>query len=362
MENWRIHPHRPIPRLHLICSVAAISAGIFCTAELSLAQLPAFGTTSAHDPSTLTEFAPGDFVYFCTGWGIPSRYSTDMIHWNAGAPVFSTPPAWTTTAVPGAGNDFWAPDVSYFDGEYHLYYAVSTFGSQTSAIGMATTPTLNPSENDFQWTDHGPVIQSNTSSPYNTIDPSILQNTDGTLWMSFGSYWNGIYVTQLDPSTGLRKPNTSPVQIADNSSIEASYLYQHNGYYYLFVNFGQCCMGVNSTYNIRVGRSTSITGPFLDENNKPMLHGGGTLLLGSEGKYIGPGQVGILDDNNQYWMSYHYYDGTNNGAPTYALEQLYWTVNNWPTLTPVPEPAVCLAAGAVFLYPRRRRSGLTTRR
>ena len=174
-------------------------------------------------------------------------------------------------AVPGFTGNFWAPDISYFNGLYHLYYAVSTFGSQVSAIGLATNPTLDPSDPSYQWTDQGPVIESSNGSPYNCIDPSVTFDTSSNLWMSFGSFWNGIYMVQLDPSTGLIN-TSSPGRIheafntASGDPIEASYLYHHGNYYYLFVNWGTCCAGVNSTYNIRMGRSTNITGPYLDNN------------------------------------------------------------------------------------------------
>jgi arabinan endo-1,5-alpha-L-arabinosidase len=251
--------------LQTTTGIATIFAAIFVACHPAAAQLPATGVTGAHDPSAVTEYGSNSFIYFATGQGIVSRTSNNLTNWAAGPSVFASPPSWTETAVPGFTGLFWAPDVSYFDGEYHLYYAVSTFGSQVSAIGMATSESIDPSNHNYDWVDHGPVIQSTTGSPYNTIDPSILVNTDGSVWMSFGSYWDGIYIAQINPATGMRENNTV-TRVADNSQIEASYLYQHNGYYYLFVNFGMCCDGVNSTYNIRVGRSTSITGPFLDEN------------------------------------------------------------------------------------------------
>jgi arabinan endo-1,5-alpha-L-arabinosidase len=340
--------------LSISITAVAICAGMLSSGHSAKAQLPAMGVTGAHDPSAVTEYGSDSFIYFATGQGIVSRTSNNMINWTAGPSVFASPPSWTETAVPGFTGLFWAPDVSYFDGVYHLYYAVSTFGSQVSAIGMATSASIDPSNHNYEWVDHGPVIQSTTGSAYNTIDPSILVNTDGSVWMSFGSYWDGIYIAQINPATGMRENNTV-TRVADNSQIEASYLYQHNGYYYLFVNFGMCCMGVDSTYNIRVGRSTSITGPFLDANGNPMISGGGTLLLGSEGKYIGPGQVGILDENNQYFMSYHYYDGDNDGDPTFAMDQLYWTGNNWPSLTPVPEPAWLIGVAVLPILMRRQR-------
>jgi autotransporter-associated beta strand protein len=294
--------------------------------------------TSAHDPSTLIHEG-NEYFYYADGQGINARTSFDMEHWSAGPPVFSTTPSWLATAVPGFTGYFWAPDVSYFGGQYHLYYAASTFGSQVSAIGMATNPTLNPNDlANYKWTDQGSVIQSNSSVPYNAIDPSILQDTNGSLWMSFGSYFSGIYLSQLDPNTG--KPISSAVQqiaassqVPGKSAIEASYLYHTDGYYYLFVNYGMCCMGVNSTYNVRVGRATSVNGPYLDQGGVDMRNAGGTLFLSTNGKYIGPGQVGIMQQGNNFWMSYHYYDGTNNGAATYAIQQLYWTDLGWPSLT-----------------------------
>jgi arabinan endo-1,5-alpha-L-arabinosidase len=336
-------------------AIVLSATALTCWASKLIADpILATGDTGAHDPSAVTMFGSSNFIYFATGQGIVSRRSNDMINWVDAPPVFATPPAWTETAVPGFTGFFWAPDVSYFDGLYHMYYAVSTFGSQVSAIGMATNVTMNPSSFQYDWVDQGPVIQSTTGNDYNAIDPSVLADTNGSVWMSLGSYNDGIYVAQINPTTGMRE-NSTLTRIADNSSIEASYLYQHNGYYYLFVNFGSCCMGVDSTYNIRVGRSTSITGPYFDENGVPMVSGGGTLLLGSEGRYIGPGQVGIMDDNNQYWMSYHYYDGDNDGTPTFALEQMYWSADNWPTLTVSPEPALLALLIAMPLTLRRRR-------
>jgi autotransporter-associated beta strand protein len=305
----------------------------------ALAQiLPAYGVTGAHDPSTLLQYptATGtEYLYFSTGQDILSRVSYNMENWQNGPTVFSasTIPAWTTTAVPGFTGDFWAPDVAYFDGLYHLYYAVSTFGSQVSAIGMATNTTLNTLDfTNYKWVDQGEVIGSTNGSAYNTIDPSILVQSNGSVWMSFGSFWNGIYLTQINPSTG--KPLNSTVeQIAYNSSIEASYLYHQGNYYYLFVNWGTCCDGLSSTYNIRMGRSTSVNGTYYDENGVAMTNGGGSLLLGTEGNYVAPGQIGIMPQGNADWMSYHYLDSNNNGAPTYALRSLYWTNQGWPTVT-----------------------------
>src|SRR5262245_52421519 len=158
------------------------------------------GNLNAHDPSTVIHLN-GKYYFFYTGTGVLSKTSTNRTNWTNGPSVFATAPSWIATAVPGNTNrNYWAPDVAFFNNQYHLYYSVSTFGSQDSAIGLATNPTLDPAAPNYQWTDRGPVIQSNPGQdPYNTIDPAIIQTSTGDIWMAFGSFWNGIYLTQLDP-------------------------------------------------------------------------------------------------------------------------------------------------------------------
>lgn len=295
------------------------------------------GHLGAHDPSTVVK-CKDRYYLFATGQGITSRSSADKVFWTAGPRVFTSPPAWTTNAVPGFTGTFWAPDVLYFSNRYHLYYSVSTFGSQVSAIGLVTNPTLDPTDPDYQWTDRGPVIVSTNGLAYNTIDPSLTWDTSGKLWLCFGSYWNGIYLTQLDPATGLRiTPNSTTYRLADSSSIEASYILPYGGYYYLFCNWGSCCDGVDSAYNIRVGRSTSITGPYLDRNGVNMVSGGGTLFMRASGKYAGPGHVGILSEGGNLLLTHHYYDANSwdsgygaYGTPRFAMLPLSWTADGWP--------------------------------
>src|ERR1700761_7637803 len=145
------------------------------------------GFLDAHDPSTMTPCA-GNYYIYSTGQGILSKSSPDKTFWSPGPPVFASAPAWTTSAVPGFDGTFWAPDVVTGNGRFFLYYAVSTFGSQVSAIGLATNATLNPSAPNYRWADQGPVIASGNGSPYNTIDPSFCWDTSSNLWMAFGSY------------------------------------------------------------------------------------------------------------------------------------------------------------------------------
>ena len=302
------------------------------------------GEVGIHDPSSVVACA-GRYYVFGTGRGVISRSSADRDLWVAGPRVFADPPAWTTTAVPGFDGTFWAPDVIAVNGTYYLYYSCSTWGSPVSAIGLATSPTLDPASPAYQWTDQGLVIQSTGAQPYNTIDPSLCLAADGRLWMAFGSYWDGIHIIELDPATGRRlNPRAAPVRVADNNTIEAACLLQREPYYYLFVNWGTCCSGIRSTYHIRVGRSTSPTGPFRDRTGADLRAGGGTLFLEATGKYAGPGHFALHRDGGQEWFGYHYYDtgqygvyiaedDIDYGIPMFDFRPLEWTAEGWPGFT-----------------------------
>ena len=277
--------------------LALLIAWINSRANAGLPAPPLRGYLYVHDPSTIIPCKNKYYVFY-TGQGIISKSSTDEVFWSGGPSVFASAPNWTTNLVPGFTGTFWAPDLMYLNGRYCLYYAVSTFGSQVSAIGLATNPTLDPTDPSYLWTDQGPVITSTNGSAYNTIDPQTVIDASGNPWISFGSYWSGIYVVQLDPLTGLRLSSNSPTyNVAYNSSIEASCVFRHGNYYYLMADWGSCCDGVNSTYNIRMGRSTSITGPYLDRNGVSMVNNGGSLFLQGTGKFTGPGHFAVRSKN-----------------------------------------------------------------
>lgn len=323
---------------------------LLATMEVQIfAQETLTGAYACHDPSTIVQDG-NRYLFFATGSGVPYHYSSDLRDWNYGGRIFpDSPPAWVSLAVQDydPNNWAWAPDVAYFNGNYHAYYSVSEWGTIDSVIGLVTSPSLTSPA----WTDRGKVVQSDAdweavpetdTTTYNCIDPSILVDTNGSVWMTFGSYSSGILVTELDPSTGLRMNTNSLVatQVANNtgyrgwgSTIEAAYTYQHAGYYYLFVNYGGCCSGVDSTYNIRVGRSTSITGPYLDKHGVDMRDGGGTMLLESSGRFVGPGHAGIFSDGEKEWFSYHYYTWAPGAWSQLGLLQLTWDTNDWPTLS-----------------------------
>ncbi len=290
----------------------------------------------AHDPSTIVKCG-GEYWLFCTGQGIGSLRSHDLVRWETGPRVFSTPPAWTTNVVPGFRAHFWAPDVIHIRNRYLLYYSVSSWGKNTSAIGLATNATLDPADPMYGWKDEGPVCQSGPGNDFNAIDPSVAQASDGTFWMAFGSFWSGIKLVQLDATTGKRiEAHEPPHGLAFQSSIEAPCIWPHGDSYYLFVNWGACCRGTNSTYNIRVGRATRITGPYLDKEGQDLLHEGGTRFLETQGALIGPGHAGIYSEGGTNWISCHFYDGTHAGAATLAVTTLQWDADGWPTCVLAP--------------------------
>ncbi len=303
-------------------------------------QMAGFGSRGVHvhDPSTIVKCG-NEFWIFYTGRGVPSYHSKDLVKWEVGPRVFTNAPAWTDQAVPQhRGSYFWAPDIIHLSDRYLLYYAVSTFGKRVSAIGLVTNPTLDPSDSNFKWTDEGMVIQSTTNDDFNTIDPAISQDADGKLWLAFGSFWSGIKLVRLDPKTGKRIAPDSPMySLAHNDSIEASYIYRHDDFYYLFVNWGLCCRGTNSTYEIRIGRSKKITGPYFDADDVDLLADGGRPLLKTSGPFIGPGHAGIISENGTNWFSCHFYDGTQRGISTLAILPLRWNTNGWPEIVMPPK-------------------------
>ena len=275
---------------------------------------------------------------------LPVVCSTDQINWTRCGQVFNTIPSWITTLYPGI-TTLWAPDVSYFNGVYHVYYTASTFGSQKSSIGLATAPTMAG-----PWTDSGgPILQSTTGSAYNAIDPNILidYGTGSTVqhvWLTYGSFYGGIYQREINPQTGLLlASNTTNYQLASQPSangnaIEGASLVQKNGYYYLFVSLGYCCNTpyTTDTYQIAVGRGTSPNGPFVDQNGTAMLSGGGTVILSSSGEFTAPGGESVYTDAvNGDLITFHALSNNQNGFDYLFVNQLTWP-NNWPVIGTAP--------------------------
>jgi arabinan endo-1,5-alpha-L-arabinosidase len=295
---------------------------------------PLRGELAVHDPSTIVE-CDGTYWVFGTGRGILSRFSMDLVEWRAGPPVFTNPPAWTTNVVAGHRGRFWAPDVIRVNGRYLLYYSVSAWGSRNSAIGLVSNPTLDPTSPRHRWEDHGLVIRSSEQDDFNAIDPSVMLDSGGRLWLAFGSFWSGIKLMELDPRTGLQMGTHAPLHaLAWKEAIEAPCLSQRGDSYYLFLNWGLCCRGTNSTYNIRVGRSPQVTGPYLDQDGADLLRGGGSLVLQTVGGDIGPGHAGLLRQGGADRLSYHYYSGPKAGQAVLGIRSLRWSSSGWPEVLP----------------------------
>jgi arabinan endo-1,5-alpha-L-arabinosidase len=287
-----------------------------------------------HDPSRIVLCGDRYWV-FATGQGIRTYSSVDLKVWSPGPPVFTTPPAWHRETVPNHRGHLWAPDILKLGHRYRLYYSVSAWGKNTSAIGLATNSTLDPKDPEFAWKDDGVVIKSSATNDFNAIDPAVILDERGRVWMTFGSFWSGIKLVQLDAVTGHRLAPEGPVHsLAHTAAIEAPYLHHHGGNYYLFVNWGLCCRGTNSTYEIRMGRSPDILGPYLDRDGRDLLSGGGTLLLGSEGAEVGPGHASVFGPPTAEKLTFHLYDARHGGRPTLGLRDLAWTADGWPSVGP----------------------------
>ncbi|GGM87102.1 arabinan endo-1,5-alpha-L-arabinosidase [Lentzea pudingi] len=279
------------------------------------------GDVSVHDPSAVRR-TDGSYLVAHTGNGIALKTSTDRIAFRNAGSAFPGGASWTTPYTGGSSN-LWAPDLSYRDGRYWLYYSASTFGSNRSAIFLATSP----SGNSGTWTHRGLVVESRTSDDFNAIDPDLVVDDQGRWWLSFGSFWSGIKMIALNPSTGLRSDSTLRSLAGRNGGpIEAPNIVKHGAYYYLYVSFDYCCRGASSTYRVMVGRSTSVTGPYVDRNGTALTSGGGTEILAGQGSVHGPGHQDVLDDV----LVYHYY--TDTGASRLGINLLAHDSAGWPFL------------------------------
>jgi arabinan endo-1,5-alpha-L-arabinosidase len=302
-----------------------------------------------HDPSIAKD---GDTWYlFGTANGpnrdgeLPIRCSQDLHHWKRCGNVFAAIPDWIKKRSPET-KELWAPDISFFNGEYHLYYAFSAFGKNTSGIALLTNKTLNAKSPDFHWSDRGLVLESRKEDDFNAIDPNLVLDGQGQAWLACGSFWTGIKMRQIDVKTGLlsesdtktyslakrqrpANPPPDPRGLPGNwQAIEAPFIIHRGDYYYLFVSFDLCCRGTKSNYKTMVGRSKSVTGPYVDAEGKPMLEGGGTPLLLGNDRWFGPGGESLLQQKDGDIIVFHAYDG-KSGEAYLQISTLGW-VNGWP--------------------------------
>lgn len=325
-----------------------IQATICCSFSM-YAQKPI-----VHDPVMIKQ----DSVYylFCTGWGITCMSSKDMVTWKAEKPIFEKAPEWAVKDIPGFKGHIWAPDISFYNGEYYLFYSVSAFGKNTSCIGLATNKTLHPADPNFHWVDRGKIIQSIPGvTNWNAIDPNLITDKKGIPYLVFGSFWDGLKMVKLNqdrlslaentdkiPTVASRKKDSSeanPPAIGDNpvdaggNAIEAPFVFKKDKYYYLFASIDYCCKGVKSTYKMIVGRSQNVKGPYLDKDGTPMAKGGGTIVVAGDKNWYGVGHCGVYNFSGKDYIVFHAYDASDNGKPKLMIKEIAWDTDGWPLVT-----------------------------
>ncbi|KAJ5093457.1 hypothetical protein N7456_009318 [Penicillium angulare] len=304
------------------------------------ARGPCTGDCWAHDPAMIQRESDGKYFRFSTGDGVITQTSSSLKG------------PWTRVgaALPNGSNinqdglnttDIWAPDVHYSDETYYMYYVLSKIGTQTSEIGVATSKTLEPGS----WTDHG-IVGIPANDDYNRIDPNWI-SIGGKQYLQFGSFWEDIF--QVELTSALKVGSNTPYQIAYNASlnhrIEGSFLYEHGDYYYLFFSSGiagsytATYPAAGAEYSIRVCRSSSGTGGFVDKAGTKCTESGGTMLLASHNQVYGPGGEGVLTDKDLGpVLYYHYYPlsikedgGEGTAGYRYGWDKIGF-VDGWPVV------------------------------
>ncbi|MER2490475.1 arabinan endo-1,5-alpha-L-arabinosidase [Catenovulum sediminis] len=297
-----------------------------------------------HDPVMVKE--GNQYYLFSTGPGIVFYQSDDLVNWKPQGSVFDPVPKWTKETVPEFDGHMWAPDIYFHQGRYYLYYSISAFGKNTSAIGVASTPTLDKNNANYAWQDHGMIVQSVPNRDlWNAIDPAIIQDENGDTWMSFGSFWSGIKMARLaDNLVELSQPQQwaatakrersifTPSTDAYPGAIEAPFIYKKGEYFYQFVSWDFCCRGAESTYKVVVGRSKSAIGPYLDQAGVDMAKGGGTIVIQGDKNWYGLGHNSAYTFDGKDYIVFHAYDANDNGAPKLKIIEMQWDANGWPVV------------------------------
>lgn len=296
-----------------------------------------------HDPAVA--FEDGTYHLFFTGTWLEHRTSTDLVSWSEPDSVFDDLPTWASDELAPAPTNLWAPDLSWWGGQWHLYYAASVWppgemATRNSVIAHATTKTLNPSAEDFGWVDHGPVVRSagplmgEDRSGWNAIDASVVLDDGGAPWLVWGSGFEGLFLAPL-LEDGTLDESVEPINVAQREDhpvlvVEAPTIVERDGWWYLFASYDLCCAGVRSNYNVRVGRSRTLTGPYVDQDGRALTDGGGTKILSAYGDVLGPGHQTVYEQGGTWWLLHHWYDPAADGAPALGIRPLDWDDDGWP--------------------------------
>ena len=307
-------------------------------------------TLMAHDP--VMAFEDSTYYLYATGHGISMATSKDRNTWTVYPKgVLERVPQWTFDSVPDFKGHIWAPDVIRWHDRWWMMYSCSSFGVNTSAIGVMSNVTLNPQADDYHWQDHGPVVVSHKQDNQNAIDPKIVIDDNDKPWVVWGSFWDGIQMAPLDytmhilsgykPQTIARRyaPGCEPDEpnptskFAGPNAIEAPFIFKHNGMYYLFVAWDYCCRGSLSNYRVAVGRSLSVSGPYQDRSGKDMRLGGGEIFIeGDKTEFEALGHCSVYNFDGEDWFFCHGYSVSKNGAPLLVQRKIKWTADGWPVV------------------------------
>lgn len=278
--------------------------------------------TSLPDP-TIIKSNDGSFYLYATEdiRNVPIYKSSNLIDWKFQGTAFTdnTRPKFE----PKGG--IWAPDISYINGKYVLYYSMSVWGGEwTCGIGVAVS---DKPEGPF--TDKGKLFRSNEINVQNSIDPFYIED-NGKKYLFWGSF-RGIYAIELADDGLSVKPDAQKQQIA-GTAFEGTYIHKKGEYYYLFASIGSCCEGVNSTYKLVVGRSKSILGPYVDIAGKNMMENGYNIVINSNSRFVGNGHCSeiVEDKDGADWIFYHGVDVNNPKGRVLLLDQIKWDQDNWP--------------------------------
>jgi arabinan endo-1,5-alpha-L-arabinosidase len=337
-----LHRRSPLANAAMTVAMALwLQGGAACAAE---PQPKLTGDLRIHDPSVVE--VDGKDAAFGTGepglyrGAIRVKTSEDGLRWTDAGAIGKGVPSWGKETLGYQPTNVWAPSISRRGHTFFLYYSLSSFGVNASAIGLMTDDAFDPAKPGEGWRDQGLVLKSDPRDDFNAIDPFRIDLPDGRAFLSFGSYWSGIKLVALNPETGkLSDQPKPPIALASRNggAVEASSILAHNGKYYLFVSFDQCCKGVASTYNVRVGRADRIEGPYRDRDGKDMRDGGGSMLLAAGGRFIGPGGQEPVETLRGEMLAYHYYDAEEGGVAKLQLSPIDWGSDGWPTLEPFPQ-------------------------
>ena len=301
-----------------------------------------------HDPVMALE--DSTYYMYSTGVGIQQMTSHDGIRWKVKRePLMTVIPKWARDSVPGFTAHVWAPDIIRWHDRWWLAYSCSTFGKNTSAIGLLSSKTLaHP-----LWADEGCIVASQAQRDnWNAIDPCFVIDDNDQPWLVWGSFWDGIQLARLDttmhlaageqPRTIARRYDPQCKSMAPNptskyagrNAIEAPFVMRRDGWYYLFVSWDYCCMGAQSTYRVAVGRSRQVAGPYLDREGRDMLLGGGTLILeGDKTRFEAAGHGAAYHFNGEDVFICHGYPVNTKGGATLIRRAIQWTADGWPQLS-----------------------------